>query len=269
MQFSIELLILVGAIVVLLGLVAMGLMNALGSEGDPEPEGGESAPPGGKKGRYQPVARLWRERGSGRLIVEMDGKSYLTTERLDDAQRRRLAKTWADFGAWLGVSPDESHDAPPEDKAAVEPPRVDSAAPAEATVSTAPAASAAPYAPVPSAAPAAGAAAVPYASPLVDSAAAQPEASAQPARPAAVPRGASPAVQISAGKSIVEQIDEILQEMLPGTPLVNRGIHLSEDPVRGVIVQVGLEFYEGIESVPDPEIKKILREAAATWERMQ
>jgi len=159
MQFSIELLILVGAIVVLLGLVAMGLMNALGSEGDPEPEGGESAPPGGKKGRYQPVARLWRERSSGRLIVEMDGKSYLTTERLDDAQRRRLAKTWADFGAWLGVSPDESHDAPPEDKAAVEPPRVDSAAPAEATVSTAPAASAAPYAPVPSAAPASPAAA--------------------------------------------------------------------------------------------------------------
>lgn len=247
MQLSIELLILVGAVVVLLGLVAMGLLNALGSDGDPEPEGGESAPPGGKKGRYQPAARLWRERGSGRLIVEMDGKSYLTTEPLDDAQRSRLAKIWADFGAWLGVRPDEIHQAPPEGEAPVEPP------PPPAQLLRA--AEANPAAPVP---------------PAVERAAVPPEAASSPARPAAAQRDrTSPAAQLSAGKSIVMQIDEILQEMLPGTPLANHGIHLSEDPIRGVIVQVGLEFYEGIEAVPDPEVKKILREAAATWERTQ
>ncbi len=65
------------------------------------------------------------------------------------------------------------------------------------------------------------------------------------------------------------QIEDILQDMIAGTPLAQRGVHLLEDPLRGVIVQVGLEHYEGIYSVPDPEIKGIIQSAVQQWESNQ
>jgi hypothetical protein len=44
-------------------------------------------------------------------------------------------------------------------------------------------------------------------------------------------------------KSIPEQIDEILQHRLRGTPLEGRGIVLMLDPVEGVVVKVGYDRY--------------------------
>ena len=67
--------------------------------------------------------------------------------------------------------------------------------------------------------------------------------------------------------SIVEQINEILQEMVIDTPLASRSVRLVEDPREGVIVLVGLDRYKGVDSVPDPEIKLALRKAAGEWER--
>jgi hypothetical protein len=67
--------------------------------------------------------------------------------------------------------------------------------------------------------------------------------------------------------SIVEQVDEILQEIVAGTPLATRMIRLVEDPKSGVVVWVGLEHYNGVDTVPDPDIKAILRKAGAEWER--
>ncbi len=65
------------------------------------------------------------------------------------------------------------------------------------------------------------------------------------------------------------QVEDILQDMIAGTPLAQRGLHLIEDPMRGVIVQVGVERYEGIDGVPDPEIKGVLRSAVNEWEKSQ
>lgn len=66
--------------------------------------------------------------------------------------------------------------------------------------------------------------------------------------------------------SMVEQIDAILQARLVGTPLEERGIFLAQSPEGGVNVYVGLTRYSGIEEVPDPEIKTILRAAITEWE---
>lgn len=55
--------------------------------------------------------------------------------------------------------------------------------------------------------------------------------------------------------------------MLVDTPLEKRGIHLSELPGSGVVVQVGLDQYPGIEAVPDEEVRSVLRAAVAEWER--
>ncbi len=65
------------------------------------------------------------------------------------------------------------------------------------------------------------------------------------------------------------QIEDILQDMIIGTPMENQGIHLKEDPTRGVIVSVGPNSYEGIDAVPDPEIKATIRAAVSKWEKRQ
>jgi hypothetical protein len=66
--------------------------------------------------------------------------------------------------------------------------------------------------------------------------------------------------------SIVAQIDLVLQARLAGTPLAAKGIRLQESPEGGVLVWVGIGKYEGIDDVPDEEIKAALRAAIAEWE---
>ncbi len=105
---------------------------------------------------------------------------------------------------------------------------------------------------------------------------------ATPTPSISTPRPASqPAPQPPAGKSaanakaeetqpkaigIVGQIDTVLQARLIGTPLEGRGIYLSNSPEGGVVVNVGLQKYNGIDEVPDPEIKAALRAAITEWE---
>ena len=66
--------------------------------------------------------------------------------------------------------------------------------------------------------------------------------------------------------SIVGQIDSVLQARLAGTPLAERGIFLTQSSEGGVNVYVGLTRYNGIDDVPDPEIKSIIRAAISEWE---
>lgn len=73
----------------------------------------------------------------------------------------------------------------------------------------------------------------------------------------------------SVSRSIVAQVDEILQERIAGTALENRGVSLSEAPDTGLVVWVGLDRYVEIEAVPDPEIRQAIRAAVAEWEKRQ
>jgi hypothetical protein len=67
-------------------------------------------------------------------------------------------------------------------------------------------------------------------------------------------------------KSIVEQIDEILQAKLHGTHLEERGIKLVEGPDQGMVIEVGLDRYRDIDSVPDEAVRQIIRVSVAEWE---
>jgi hypothetical protein len=70
----------------------------------------------------------------------------------------------------------------------------------------------------------------------------------------------------TAPQSIVEQIDEILQSQMVGTPLIERGVRLQESPEGGVLVWIGMEKFEGVNEVPDEQIQAAIRAAISVWE---
>jgi hypothetical protein len=82
-------------------------------------------------------------------------------------------------------------------------------------------------------------------------------------KPSTAPKEDRPAAPAN---SIVGQIDSVLQARLEGTRLADRGIFLTQSPEGGVNVYVGLTRYNGVDDVPDPEIKAAIRAAIAEWE---
>ncbi len=189
-----------------------------------------------RKGGHEAVARLWRERSGGRLVIEMDESVYNEARELGRGDRQMLEKAALDWVAWLGI-PLPSAPAPkPAPKPEV------SAAPA-----VVPAVSAAPLTPPPAAQPIATGPSAAAASP------------SQPL-PASIDGKKPP-------KSIAAQIDEVLQEMLETSPLRSRGIRLIEEPGHKVVVWVGLTRFDGVEAVADPEVKAFIKSAVAQWEQ--
>jgi hypothetical protein len=97
----------------------------------------------------------------------------------------------------------------------------------------------------------------------------------QPAqKPASVPKPVAPAEPRSGEAAIapppttiVGQINAILQTRIVSTPLAAKRIQLTESPGGGVRVYVGMNFYEGVDTVPDAEVVAAIRAAIAEWEK--
>ena len=201
---------------------------ALRNEGKKAPNPGELELFNDRKKRFQELAGLCREQASGKLMVWFEDKMVNNPKLLDAIQRQKLESTGRELMVWLGVS--ESLTAQAAEKRAAD-------ATQESTIAPLPVAQVVEPGWQPEAAPL-----LPIVTAVLD---------AKPAKPL----------------SIVEQVDDILQEMVADTPLAARMIRLVEDPKSGVVVWVGLEHYNGVDMVPEPEIKAILRKAGAEWER--
>jgi hypothetical protein len=118
---------------------------------------------------------------------------------------------------------------------------------------------------------------------MTRSAAARPGEAQQPVRSAVPePGGAAQLVQTKKSNSaladekkppqpvldsIIEQINRILQEKLTASMFRERGIQLTEGPGGIVIIKDGVNTYEGVDTVADPEVKAIIQEAVADWEK--
>jgi hypothetical protein len=241
MEITSTTLILVGVICIVLGFFASVLLNTLRDDESQPIEEDVQAPPGGKKGRYTAIVRLWRENKSGALIVESGGRSFVSATPLNDAQREEMERSAREFRGWLGMGL-ANNPATGEVQGRLEQVSAQSVVPTSAASS-----------PIVANTPMAAAVSVQRKQVVPASAAA---ASVQPA-------------VVMSAKSIVMQIEDILQDMIASGPLTNRGIHLYEDPLRGVMVSVGSEKFEGIDSVPDPVIKSTIRAAVAEWEKGQ
>jgi len=67
--------------------------------------------------------------------------------------------------------------------------------------------------------------------------------------------------------SIVAQIDAILQRRLKAKNMQKWAVRLAEFPNRGMVVLVGLEQYESIDSVPYKRVREVIHASVAEWEQ--
>jgi type II secretory pathway pseudopilin PulG len=177
--------------------------------------------------QYLEQASLWRERTSGKLGLRVGEQVIEDPKQLKDAQIKALQAIAKEWCAWLGMP-------------AAAPVREPQVPPAPALITPPPAASAA----------------------IISEPASRTAGVA-----VSVTASTQPQVVPNKPKSIVEQIDDILQAKLADSPARSKGIRLAEDPVHGVVVWIGIEHFNGVDMVSDPEVKALLRAAAAEWEQ--
>ncbi len=192
----------------------------------------EKPPAAEQPGDKIEILRFVRERDNGALVMEMRGKVYHRSQELTDVERKNLVRFGRDWLKWLGAP--EAPQPPAENEGGE-------------TAQVKPDAPAMPGSDEPQ--------------PVrLEEVAVQP-VKARPAPPA------TPVEDAVMPVSIVAQIDEILQEFLSLSPLANKKIKLTEDPDQGVMVWVDSQCYSGVDGVPDPEVRALLRKAAQEWEK--
>jgi len=235
--------VLVGA---LFGALAVSLFGRRGAA-----QGGPRRP----DPQWKEVARFWRPRVGGSLVVEMDRRRYRSLSELTREQRAELNRLAHTLRRALGETEVVEPSPPPSATPEPQPPgptgeTQGAETPAAATLDGV--------------------------SQLAASQVAAPSVSASQAAGPPAPSARERFARLTqpdlrgpgAGeKSIAQQIDEILQERLSGSPLEKRAIRLMELPEKGMVVMVGLEQYDSVDAVPDEDIRDLIRQAVAEWER--
>jgi hypothetical protein len=241
---------LIGVIALVVGAIAGFLLASLSGPAAP------AAPRPSKQ--LVEAARLWRDRRSDKVSVEMDGKIYASAAELNAEQRATLAKAVDELQLWLSSEELMARalgSAQPGVAASAPLPEPSPRLPAELL----------PLAPPPPIA-RAGGTPPPVVLPPGEAPVKPPslELGDILSRVFTTDKGASASKLVE--KSIAAQVDEIVQERLPGSPFKNHLISVTDLPGGGLLVKVDGTSYEGIGDVPDPEIRTFLRECVTEWE---
>ena len=68
--------------------------------------------------------------------------------------------------------------------------------------------------------------------------------------------------------SIAEEIEALLQEKLTTLPAFReRTIHVTSAPAGGVLIQVDERFYEGVDEIQEEDVRLLLQEVVAEWQK--
>lgn len=199
------------------------------------------------------VARLMRDKTTQDLVVGMNGYTFRHAGELNPGQSRRLHFASNVLIRWLAAAPppplEETPGATAGEPASGEPaPMEDEWIPAES----------APSAPKHD-----------FTPPFL----AEPEPEVKPVSTqitdvvGGILKPTTPPTPSPEFKSIAMQIDEILQQMIAGTPFEQRGISVNDDPVHGVMVTLDGQNYPGVKDVPDEEVRNLIRSAVVEWEK--
>lgn len=216
---------------------------------------------------------LWSKVPNGRLIANLFGKTFETPADLNDADRKNLESQMNAVQSWLdkpikgpsvvlsapAVLQNDQPETVDENS-----PQIASELPAAVTTIDESAANTPEHLPI----------ATPPNHAAAKSTLRSQELNMQAFQQPVVPvparidlNAVAPKVPQPAPKSIVEQIDEIIQEQTKGTPYESLTIRLIPSPKHGVDVWVGKDRYEGMENVPEGEAKQIIKAAITEWEK--
>ena len=233
---------IIAVVCIILGLViGMLISMAFNSRGN---ENKKATPK--TAGPYEDIVHILRDRQTSDILTEFEGRIYASSQPLNDSQRASLESAAKDWYKWLLLPPEpeieKSTPLRPENATVL--PQVSAAMPRSTT---------------------------PLSEPVFEPANLH---STPPRIPGLIPSLVAAAVASNnekvrpvPAKSIVQQIDNILQEMVAGTPLVEKSIRLVDEPTHGVIVWIGLQHFEGINNVPDLEVRTIIQAAVREWEK--
>jgi hypothetical protein len=243
--------ILLVVVCLILGVILDNLVHFLLKKEEPPkkvlPEPAKSAPaplqatpaPSIPTG-LEEVAHLWVEPGSSKLVLEMGGQQLRTASELSGEQRSRLETSLAQLMDWLGKPLQAPAPQPPAEALAGAPSlnskNIDSAGfSADRTPLPVPVSS------------------QPVVKPIINP------------FEFVVKAFQTDVKKPDTTKTLAEQVDDILQEKLAESPLKDKGIRLMDTLDRGLVVWVGLEKYDGVDAVPDEQVKAVLREAVDEW----
>lgn len=251
--------LLIFVIASIFALIGLGLGFGLGTLRKSGSAQSDGAPPGLPKERVE-LLRVWRVERTGKMIALVEGKPVSPTHMTEE-QKASLTQVVAGMQKLIGES-EPAKPAPPP--AAVPSPverppaRPEPAPPAAADPLPEPQQAGAPPPDEP---------AVPgqpstayFADSLPEPVSLRKALTSNPFKisvPGVAPKPAS------APKSIVEQIDEILQEKLAASSSTEE-VKLQEIP-NGMAVMIGFKRYESVDAVPDPTIRTLIKEAAREW----
>lgn len=225
--------IVLAIVCIVIGVLVTSLYHAM-SGGKGESAQAKAVPAG-----MEETARLLRDARSDDLVVEIGGRTYVTANDLGPGDRQRLSVAAINLRNWLEIFPSTS-------SGKNEVPFV-TPAPESGSISLAELTSG---------------------KRRTARAANEPEPVEK--LPSSFFAPSMPETEASAyaksARSIAEQIDDILQAKLDGTALDSLGIRLMQIPGKGMAVMVGLDKYDEVEAIPDPQIRSIIQEAVAEWE---
>jgi hypothetical protein len=241
-----------------LGYLAGLLLTRRGSQdSDIQTEAGGNATPRFESHKLN--VTLWSKTAHGPLAADLYGKTFINREEVSDADKNRLVQDIRTIEAWFGISTAKSItvNGTPLQAGSPQKPQLDRSNEIPPLPITPIAQQEEP---------------LPPPSPVVEPTQVDPEAVLAemdaPAPVIAVPARLDNRSKVKPPepKSIVQQINDILQDKVVKSDQPDIAIKLQETP-QGVLVWVGNHSFQGIDAVPDGSAKEMIKAAVKEWEK--